>query len=190
MARTDLPILEQRRIEANIIKPIYEEMVTRLGRQQAGEILRTAITRDSIQQGQAYAENADGVRQVLKASTRCCRNGKPTVRSRLKCSRKAIPRCITTSPAANTQKCIVRWGLQKSVTYCPAAAMEHFAPAMTRRSNWIARRRSCRAQNIAISAIAGKMRDEQPHRNHWPAGSALSGTLERRDDQERNPADQ
>ncbi len=60
MARTDLPILEQRRIEANIIKPIYEEMVTRLGRQQAGEILRTAITRDSIQQGQAYAENADG----------------------------------------------------------------------------------------------------------------------------------
>ena len=26
MSKTDLPILEQRRIEANIIKPIYEEM--------------------------------------------------------------------------------------------------------------------------------------------------------------------
>ena len=31
MAKTNLPILEQRRIEANIIKPIYEEMVERLG---------------------------------------------------------------------------------------------------------------------------------------------------------------
>jgi hypothetical protein len=60
MAKTDLPILEQRRIEANIIKPIYEELVSRLGKPQAAEILTAAITRDSVQQGRAYAETEDG----------------------------------------------------------------------------------------------------------------------------------
>ncbi len=60
MARTDLPILEQRRIEANVIKPIYDEMVARLGKDQAREILNAAITRDSIQQAQAYVESEGG----------------------------------------------------------------------------------------------------------------------------------
>ena len=36
MAKTDLPMLDQRRIEANILKPVYREMVEdtweRLGR--------------------------------------------------------------------------------------------------------------------------------------------------------------
>jgi len=60
MAKTDLPILQQRRIEANIIKPIYEEMVERLGKEMAGDILRAAITKDSIQQGKTYAMNEGG----------------------------------------------------------------------------------------------------------------------------------
>ncbi len=60
MAKTDLPILEQRRIEANIIKPIFEEMAARLGHQEAADILRTAITRDSIAQGNAYASGEPG----------------------------------------------------------------------------------------------------------------------------------
>ncbi|MEM7068501.1 MAG: L-2-amino-thiazoline-4-carboxylic acid hydrolase [Pseudomonadota bacterium] len=55
MAKTDLPILEQRRIEANIIKPIYEEMKLKLGEAEARKILSAAITKDSIEQGQAYA---------------------------------------------------------------------------------------------------------------------------------------
>jgi pantoate kinase len=57
MAKTKLPILEQRRIEANIIKPIYDEMVQRLGQLEAADILSAAITKDSIAQGQAYAAN-------------------------------------------------------------------------------------------------------------------------------------
>ena len=56
MAKTDLPMLDQRRIEANIIKPIYEEMKSRLGVERAQEILGAAVIRDSISQGQAYAE--------------------------------------------------------------------------------------------------------------------------------------
>jgi hypothetical protein len=55
MAKTDLPILEQRRIEANVIKPIYEEMKADLGAQKAGDILGKAIIKNAIAQGQAYA---------------------------------------------------------------------------------------------------------------------------------------
>ena len=60
MAKTDLPILEQRRIEANIIKPIFEEMVAELGKQQAAQILHSAIVKDAVAQGAAYAEAEEG----------------------------------------------------------------------------------------------------------------------------------
>ena len=55
MAKTDLPILEQRRIEANIITPIFEEMVARLGNDHAAAILRAAIVKNVIMQRAAYA---------------------------------------------------------------------------------------------------------------------------------------
>ena len=56
MAKTDLPIIEQRRIEANIIKPIYEEMVAELGENTAKRILGTAVKKNAIEQGKAYAD--------------------------------------------------------------------------------------------------------------------------------------
>jgi len=59
MTRTDLPMLEQRRIEANILKAVYEEMESRLGAETAQEILGAAIIRNSIAQGAAYAEGLE-----------------------------------------------------------------------------------------------------------------------------------
>ena len=59
MSKTDLPMLERRRIEANILKPVYEEMAAQLGAERAQEILGAAIIRDSIAQGKAYAEGLD-----------------------------------------------------------------------------------------------------------------------------------
>jgi hypothetical protein len=59
MAKTELPMLEQRRIEANILKPVYDEMTARLGVEKAQEILGAAIIRDSVAQGQAYAEGLE-----------------------------------------------------------------------------------------------------------------------------------
>jgi hypothetical protein len=55
-----LPILEQRRIEAEVIKPIYEEMVAQLGTVQARDILDTAIRKAAIAQGQSFAAEAEG----------------------------------------------------------------------------------------------------------------------------------
>ena len=59
MAKTDLPMLDQRRIEANILKPVYEEMKAQLGTEKAQEILGAAVIRDSISQGAAYAEGLE-----------------------------------------------------------------------------------------------------------------------------------
>ena len=59
MAKTDLPILEQRRIEANIIKPIFEELKAELGEARAKQLLSAAITKDALAQGQAYAQQQD-----------------------------------------------------------------------------------------------------------------------------------
>ena len=55
MSKTNLPILEQRRIEANVIKPIYEEMRDELGIERANDILGKAIVKNAIAQGEAYA---------------------------------------------------------------------------------------------------------------------------------------
>ncbi|WP_420565675.1 L-2-amino-thiazoline-4-carboxylic acid hydrolase [Thalassobaculum sp.] len=55
-----LPILEQRRIEAEVIKPIYEEMVAQLGKVQAQDILDAAIRKAAIAQGQSFAAEAEG----------------------------------------------------------------------------------------------------------------------------------
>lgn len=59
MAKTDLPMLEQRRIEANILKPVYDEMAARLGEEAAQEILGAAIIKNAVAQGQAYSEGLE-----------------------------------------------------------------------------------------------------------------------------------
>lgn len=53
-----LPIIELRRIEANIIKPIYEEMLQELGEESARRILGQAIRRNAIEQGRSLAEDS------------------------------------------------------------------------------------------------------------------------------------
>jgi hypothetical protein len=55
MAKTELPILEQRRIEANIIKPIYAEMKAEFGAETAQRIIGKAVVGSAIAAGQAYA---------------------------------------------------------------------------------------------------------------------------------------
>ena len=57
---TNLPILEQRRIEATVIKPIYEEMVAELGTERAQQILGAAIRKAAIAQGATLAGESEG----------------------------------------------------------------------------------------------------------------------------------
>ncbi|MGB5212140.1 MAG: L-2-amino-thiazoline-4-carboxylic acid hydrolase [Anderseniella sp.] len=60
MSKTELPILEQRRIEANIIKPIYEQMKAEIGDEKARRIISAAIIKNAIEQGAAYAKTEGG----------------------------------------------------------------------------------------------------------------------------------
>ena len=57
---TELPIIELRRIEAGVIKPIYEEMAAELGETAARRILRAAIRRNAIEQGRRLAASSEG----------------------------------------------------------------------------------------------------------------------------------
>ncbi|HYG90409.1 MAG TPA: L-2-amino-thiazoline-4-carboxylic acid hydrolase [Azospirillum sp.] len=49
-------ILERRRIEAEILKPVYEEMVARLGESVAQEILGAAITKAAMAAAAGFAK--------------------------------------------------------------------------------------------------------------------------------------
>jgi hypothetical protein len=59
-AADEMGILARRRIEAAIIKPIYDEMLQAIGEAEAKEILRRAIRRTAIEAGRAFAANAPG----------------------------------------------------------------------------------------------------------------------------------
>ncbi len=70
MAKTDLPILEQRRIEANIVKPIYEALKAELGAEAAQRIIGKAVIESAIAAGAAYAEaQADGRTDLARFHT-------------------------------------------------------------------------------------------------------------------------
>jgi hypothetical protein len=76
MSKIDLPIFEQRRIEANIIKPIFEEIVPAFGEEKAKEILGTAIKKNAIEQGRGMQKvKVDQSR--LQPCTHFCPNGLP-----------------------------------------------------------------------------------------------------------------
>ena len=57
---SELPMLERRRIEAEILKPVYEALVARLGETAAREILTAAIRQSAIAQGRGFAAAGDG----------------------------------------------------------------------------------------------------------------------------------
>ncbi len=55
-----LPILQRRRIEANIIAPIYRAMVAEIGQERAADIIREAITEDAHKAGERFAAQETG----------------------------------------------------------------------------------------------------------------------------------
>ncbi len=57
---TDLGILARRKIEAEIIAPIFDEMRKAIGEEQARAILKAAIRRAAIASGAALAARAPG----------------------------------------------------------------------------------------------------------------------------------
>ena len=57
---TQLPILQQRQIEANILKHVFETLRERLGQEQARNVIRDTVSKAAIQQGRDFAADVDG----------------------------------------------------------------------------------------------------------------------------------
>ncbi|MGQ0486297.1 MAG: L-2-amino-thiazoline-4-carboxylic acid hydrolase [Hyphomicrobiales bacterium] len=57
---TELPTLTKRRLQAEVIKPIYEEMVKQVGEAKAAAILDAAIRKAAIAEGREFAGKAPG----------------------------------------------------------------------------------------------------------------------------------
>jgi hypothetical protein len=55
---TDTPTLMKRRLQAQVIGPIYEEMVQQIGEVRANEILDSAIRKAAIAEGKYFAAQA------------------------------------------------------------------------------------------------------------------------------------
>lgn len=57
---TDLPTLTKRKLQAEVIGPIYAEMVAEIGEEKASAILDRAIRTAAINEGRAFAARAPG----------------------------------------------------------------------------------------------------------------------------------
>ena len=63
---SETPTLTKRRLQAQVIGPIYEEMVRQLGEAKAAEILDTAIRKAAIAEGQYFAQQAPEGRTSMR----------------------------------------------------------------------------------------------------------------------------
>jgi hypothetical protein len=57
---TEIPTLTKRKLQAQVIGPIYAEMVAQIGEERAALILDTAIRKAAVAEGQYFAEKAGG----------------------------------------------------------------------------------------------------------------------------------
>lgn len=55
-ADTELPMLEQRRIEAAVLKNVYDVLEQRHGRAEAEAVIGEAVERSAVEQGRAFRE--------------------------------------------------------------------------------------------------------------------------------------
>ncbi|AQZ53658.1 L-2-amino-thiazoline-4-carboxylic acid hydrolase [Martelella mediterranea] len=54
-----IPIIEQRRIEANVLASVYQELKARRGEGEARSVIGDAVTRAAIRQGESFAGELD-----------------------------------------------------------------------------------------------------------------------------------
>jgi len=64
---SEIPVLSKRRLQADVIRPIYEEMVNELGEEKAQVILDTAIRKAAIAEAGEFAGKAPDGRTSLRS---------------------------------------------------------------------------------------------------------------------------
>jgi hypothetical protein len=56
----EIPTLTKRKLQAQVIGPIYAEMVAQIGQERAASILDTAIRKAAVAEGQYFADKVGG----------------------------------------------------------------------------------------------------------------------------------
>ena len=57
--KQEISVIDKRKAQAEVIKPIYDEMVSTLGKKQAKQILKNAIIKNAINEGRILREKSD-----------------------------------------------------------------------------------------------------------------------------------
>jgi hypothetical protein len=55
---SDIPVLTKRRLQADVIQPIYQELVSELGEERAQQILDSAIRKSALAEAAEFASRA------------------------------------------------------------------------------------------------------------------------------------
>ena len=128
---TELPTLTKRKLQAQVIGPIYAEMVEQLGEQRAGEILDSAIKKAAIAEGKSFPPKRQaGLHQCL-ISSGFMSFGQLMARLKLTCLKLTTKPSTSMSLAANMLKPTKKWASAKLATSCPATVMAPSAKVMT-----------------------------------------------------------
>ena len=72
-------MLEKRRIEAAMLKEVYDVLVERHGDEEAQDVIRIAVANSAVTQGKAFRRNTI-TNRICKTSPRTCIYGKKTTR--------------------------------------------------------------------------------------------------------------
>ncbi|NCZ82817.1 MAG: 2-amino-thiazoline-4-carboxylic acid hydrolase, partial [Betaproteobacteria bacterium] len=75
-AMENIPVLEKRRLQAQVIKPIWEVLVARLGETTARDILDKAIRKAAVEEGRMMAAASPGGDTSMPAFIRLYDNWK------------------------------------------------------------------------------------------------------------------
>ena len=127
-----LPILEKRKIQAEVLGPVFREMVEQVGSEKAASILKEAIRKAAIEEGKHFREKADASLSTMDQFVELMELWKAGGALEMEFFSKAIRALILMSTAAVMQKCIGRWVCRKSGICSHATGTAVFARALTR----------------------------------------------------------
>jgi hypothetical protein len=125
----ELPTLTKRQLQAQVIGPIYTEMVAELGEARASAILDSAIKKAAIAEGHSFAAKAPGgvtsMADFIKLYENWTADGALEI--------EVLEPSISMSPAANTPRLTGKWAWARLATCYPATVTAHSAKAMIQR---------------------------------------------------------
>lgn len=132
MTKADtLPILERRRIEATILKHVYETLKASHGIEAATRTVAEAVRRSSIEQAAQLAAEEPGDKTSLRTFIDRQAQWRAGDALRTETIRESDLSSTSMSPAAGMRKCIATWASARSATFSPASATAPFVKATT-----------------------------------------------------------